>query len=446
MTRLTVVGDALLDRDLDGRAERLAPDAPVPVVDAIEARRRAGGAGLAATLAARAGFDVTLVCALGSDGPGEELRTLLGEAGVSVIDLSLDGPTPEKVRVRAGGHPVVRLDHGAGTHGCGPLAADALDGADAVLVSDYGRGVAAEPTVRAALTRVRVPLVWDPHPRGPVPVRGTTLVTPNLAEVTAAAGYEDPEDAARALKREWQAIALCVTLGARGALLVSGDGPARVLPAPRVTGDPCGAGDCFAATAAGQLALGALATEAVRVAVEAASAFVAAGGAGALSRPSAGRSASSRSLSAADLALRVRRGGGTVVATGGCFDLLHAGHVRMLERARELGDCLIVCVNSDASVRRLKGDDRPLVEQDDRVAVLRGLTCVDAVAIFDEDDPRRVLETLRPHVWVKGGDYADSELPEAATLAEWGGRAVLVPYVAGRSTTRLITEVLARAQ
>ena len=169
MTRLTVVGDALLDRDLDGRAERLAPDAPVPVVDAIEARRRAGGAGLAATLAARAGFDVTLVCALGSDGPGEELRTLLGEAGVTVIDLSLDGPTPEKVRVLAGGHPVVRLDHGAGTHGCGPLAADALDGADAVLVSDYGRGVAAEPTVRAALTRVRVPLVWDPHPRGPVP-------------------------------------------------------------------------------------------------------------------------------------------------------------------------------------------------------------------------------------------------------------------------------------
>ena len=144
--------------------------------------------------------------------------------------------------------------------------------------------------------------------------------------------------------------------------------------------------------------------------------------------------------------MRVRRGGGTVVATGGCFDLLHAGHVRMLERARELGDCLIVCLNSDASVRRLKGDDRPLVEQDDRAAVLRGLACVDAVAIFDEDDPRRVLETLRPHVWVKGGDYAVSELPEAATLAEWGGRAVLVPYVAGRSTTRLITEVLARAQ
>jgi rfaE bifunctional protein nucleotidyltransferase chain/domain len=118
----------------------------------------------------------------------------------------------------------------------------------------------------------------------------------------------------------------------------------------------------------------------------------------------------------------------------------------MQEQARALGDCLIVCLNSDASVARLKGDDRPLVEQDDRAAVLNGLACVDAVVVFDEDDPRAALRSIRPHVWVKGGDYAVAELPEAQTLAEWGGRAVIVPYVAGRSTTRLITEVLARAR
>ena len=149
---------------------------------------------------------------------------------------------------------------------------------------------------------------------------------------------------------------------------------------------------------------------------------------------------------AAEFAARLRRAGGTVVATGGCFDLLHAGHVRMLEQARALGDGLIVCLNSDASVRRLKGDDRPLVEQHDRAAVLAGLACVDAVAIFDEDDPRALLRRLRPDVWVKGGDYALGELPEAATLAEWGGRAVIVPYVTGRSTSRLIQEVLTRAR
>jgi D-beta-D-heptose 7-phosphate kinase/D-beta-D-heptose 1-phosphate adenosyltransferase len=127
-----------------------------------------------------------------------------------------------------------------------------------------------------------------------------------------------------------------------------------------------------------------------------------------------------------------------VVATGGCFDLLHAGHVRMLEAARALGDCLIVCLNSDDSVRRLKGPDRPLVGLQDRAAVLAGLACVDAVAAFEEDEPSAVLRRLRPDVWAKGGDYAVADLPEAAVLADWGGRAVIVPYVSGRSTTRLI--------
>ena len=145
-------------------------------------------------------------------------------------------------------------------------------------------------------------------------------------------------------------------------------------------------------------------------------------------------------------AARVRAAGGTVVATGGCFDLLHAGHVRALRAARALGDCLIVCLNSDASVRRLKGPDRPLVEQGDRAAVLAGLACVDAVAVFGEDDPRTILRALRPHVWAKGGDYAATELPEAAVLAEWGGRAVIVPYVAGRSTSGLIDAALSRAR
>jgi rfaE bifunctional protein nucleotidyltransferase chain/domain len=142
---------------------------------------------------------------------------------------------------------------------------------------------------------------------------------------------------------------------------------------------------------------------------------------------------------------RVRAAGGTVVATGGCFDLLHAGHVRALAAARALGDCLVVCVNSDASVSRLKGPDRPLVEEADRVAVLQALGCVDAVAVFEEDDPSEILRRLRPHVWAKGGDYEGVTLPEAAVLEEWGGRAVTVPYVAGRSTSRLIEEALTRA-
>jgi D-beta-D-heptose 7-phosphate kinase / D-beta-D-heptose 1-phosphate adenosyltransferase len=446
---LVVVGDALLDRDIDGRAERLAPDAPVPVVDAIVERPRPGGAGLAAKLAAASGEAVTLVCALGDDDAGRSLAVLLAVAGVEVCDLGLRGATPEKVRVRAAGRAIVRLDSGGEGDGCGPLseaAAQALAEASAVLVSDYGRGVAAEPSVRAALAKLTAPILWDPHPKGPPPIPGVVLATPNEREALAAAAdgasgavpgsLAAAEEAARALATRWRAAHVCVTRGVAGAVLVGGDGPALAIPAPPVpVADPCGAGDSFAAAAAVRLAAGSLPSEAVTAAVRAASAFVAAGGAaGAAGAPAE----PPPQLTATEVAERVRSRGGTVVATGGCFDLLHAGHVRMLESARALGDCLIVCLNSDDSVRRLKGPDRPLVGLDDRAAVIAGLGCVDAVAAFEEDDPSEILREIRPDVWAKGGDYAVAELPEADVLADWGGRAVIVPYVSGRSTTRLI--------
>jgi rfaE bifunctional protein nucleotidyltransferase chain/domain len=144
---------------------------------------------------------------------------------------------------------------------------------------------------------------------------------------------------------------------------------------------------------------------------------------------------------AAALAAHVRATGGTVVATGGCFDILHAGHVSMLQAARSIGDCLIVCINSDSSVARLKGPGRPLNCQADRAATLSALDCVDTVEIFDEDTPEDSIRRIRPHVWVKGGDYSAACLPEAALLAGWGGQAVIVPYLAGRSTTGLLERV-----
>jgi rfaE bifunctional protein nucleotidyltransferase chain/domain len=137
------------------------------------------------------------------------------------------------------------------------------------------------------------------------------------------------------------------------------------------------------------------------------------------------------------LAARVHAGGGTVVAAGGCFDVLHAGHVSLLQAARSLGDCLIVCLNSDESVRRLKGEGRPLNPAADRVVLLSALHCVDAVLVFAEDTPHAALHRLRPDLWVKGGDYDGQVLPETDLLSVWGGRAVTVPYLAGRSTTRL---------
>ena len=230
-----------------------------------------------------------------------------------------------------------------------------------------------------------------------------------------------------------------MTLGAGGALLATADDVPLVVPAPeQVAGDPCGAGDRFASAVAARLAAGDLPSEAVTAGVAAASAYVGAGGPASL--PPEPRPASEPSLPGGvdEVVRRTRAAGGTVVATGGCFDLLHAGHVATLEAARRLGDCLVVCVNSDASVRRLKGPARPLVPERDRVRVLAALGSVDAVAVFDEDTPLAVLDRIRPDVWVKGGDYTASALPETGLLAGWGGEVVVVPYLEGRSTSRLV--------
>jgi D-beta-D-heptose 7-phosphate kinase/D-beta-D-heptose 1-phosphate adenosyltransferase len=420
MSRLVVVGDALLDRDLDGVVERLCPEAPVPVVEDVSSTARPGGAGLAALLAVGDGHETVLVTALARDAAGRELEALLCAAGVRVVDLGLAGATQQKVRVRSDGHLLMRLDHGGREPApVGPAsgeAAEALAGADAVLVADYGRGVARAEGIAVLLRGLDRPFVWDPHPRGSEPVPRAALVTPNGAEAGVVA---DPAARAEELRLRWDARAVAITLGSHGAVLAAGGGTSS-WPAPAIQGgDPCGAGDRFAVTAAAVVAAGGDARDAVEEAVRSASAFVAAGGAGSV----------------------VRRRPRTVVATGGCFDLVHAGHVATIEAARGLGDRLVVLVNSDASVRRLKGPDRPLQPEEDRVAVLQALAAVDEVVVFDEDTPIAALERLRPDVWVKGGDYGADELPETAVVETWGGRVAIVPYVAGRSTTRLIEEL-----
>jgi rfaE bifunctional protein nucleotidyltransferase chain/domain len=357
------------------------------------------------------------------------------------VELPLSASPAEKTRVRAGGHPLVRIDRSPpGLVGePGHEVEAAIAGAGGVLVSDYGRGATAQPRLRALLADAarRVPLVWDPHPRGADPVPGARLICPNLKEALAWCGGRDEDldtvaRSAREILERYRADGVVVTMGERGALLSHGHGAPLVFPADPVSGnDTCGAGDRFAATAAGRLASGELPSEAVEAAVASAAAFVARGAASALSRWRPPRPGPDRVAAA-------REGSGTVVATGGCFDVLHAGHVATLRAARALGDCLVVCLNSDASVRRAKGTDRPVNSAADRAAVLSALECVDAVEIFEEDTPEEVLRRLRPDVWVKGGDYTLDQLPEAAVVAGWGGRTVVVPYLPGRSTTSIL--------
>lgn len=430
--KLVVVGDSLLDVDVLGSAERLCPDAPAPVLDVAEERARPGGAGLAAALAAADGVDVTLVSAVAEDEDGQRLRDEL--AHVPCVLGPSPVPTSVKTRLRCGAQSIARLDRGGGSGA--PRATDAmLDAvleADCVLVSDYGRGLARDERLRGVLARR--PVVWDPHPRGPEPVPGARLVTPNAAEAKALSGRGDAMDALEVLRERWRARAVVVTLGAGGALLHGGGVPVAV-PAPSVpVVDPCGAGDRFAVTVAVRLMRGAAMDDAVADAVTSAAEFLRCGGASGF--VAVNRSDTVDPVSTVD---SVRARGGVVVATGGCFDLLHAGHVRTLRAARALGDCLVVCLNSDSSVRRLKGPERPVTAQQDRIEVLRALGCVDDVVVFEDDTPERVLADLRPDVWVKGGDYSVESLPEADLVAGWGGRTVVVPYHRGRSTTEMLS-------
>jgi rfaE bifunctional protein nucleotidyltransferase chain/domain/rfaE bifunctional protein kinase chain/domain len=445
--RVLVVGDVLLDRDIEGDVRRISPEAPVPVVQVEGTNERAGGAGLAATLLAREGIEVHLATALADDEPAKRLEALLTER-VPVTEILRAPGTRCKTRVRSAGQLLLRLDVEAPAEigdRCDVAALEEqLEAADAVLVADYAGGVVSHPEVRDVLRRwaSQRAMVWDPHPRGAEPVPGVTLATPNRAEACQFATSAAPLDRlATELRDRWQAWAVAVTDGGNGVFTAAGGAPAMFTPAPfNHRGDACGAGDRFAGTAAAELGSGATTRAAIEAAVVDTAGWLAAGGVNAAEVVGAAEP----EQDAAALVRRVHAAGGTVVATGGCFDILHAGHIASLEAARRLGDALIVLLNSDDSVRRLKGADRPVNSLADRRRVLESLRCVDAVAVFGGNDPGVLLDQLRPDIWAKGGDYSAEMLPETPIVNSWGGRVVLVPYLPGRSTTAILQEGSAR--
>lgn len=298
---VVVVGDALLDCDIDGSVSRYCPDGSAPVFDVAAASERPGGAGLAAVLAAQAGVDVVFVAPVSDDSPGNRLAELIGEH-LSFVRLPSVGRTPTKTRLRTPSQHVVRVDDGGPCTACGELPEQVtrlFERAGAILVSDYGQGFLSAAPVRRQLEAAakRVPLVWDPHPRGGPVGRGATLVTPNDDEALRLAGAEQTDSrdmrlvhaVADRLVRHWQADGVAVTLGGRGAFLAFGGGAPMLAPAKQVCDeDSCGAGDCFAATVAVTLARGKAPSDAVVAGVAAASEFVGRGGASSLTAVSGG--------------------------------------------------------------------------------------------------------------------------------------------------------------
>lgn len=461
---IVILGDAMLDRFLRGSAERLSPEAPVPVVRLAERRAMAGGAGNVARNVAALGGMPRLVALAGDDADGAELHTLLGEAARL---LRVPGRrTTAKLRVIAARQQVVRVDEeerrpASESEEAALLAAlgEALPGAGALVLSDYGKGVLTPALCRASIAAARaagVPCLVDPKGRDFARYAGATLLTPNMGELAEATGMPvtldaECEAAARAVLAEVAVDAVLCTRSERGMLLVPRDGPALAVPAmAREVFDVSGAGDTVIATLALAIAAGLPLAEAMRLANAAAGVVV-----GKLGTATCSAAELEHALREADgapgevlgweQAARLTREwqaeGLRVGFANGCFDILHAGHVRMLRDARRHCDRLIVALNEDAGVARLKGPARPINPLADRAAVIGALAAVDAVIGFGEDTPIEAIRRLRPDRLFKGADYAMHEVVGADEMPSWGGETVLLDLLPGRSTTALVTRM-----
>jgi D-beta-D-heptose 7-phosphate kinase / D-beta-D-heptose 1-phosphate adenosyltransferase len=460
-----VVGDVMLDEYLTGAVERVSPEAPVPVVRVGGSDHRLGGAANVARQIAALGARVSLAGIIGEDEAGERL---LGLCAAERIDtravVAVAGRrTTRKLRVLGHSQQLLRLDF-EDLEPCPPQLSERLRAAltagpraDAIVLSDYAKGVlTAESIAGIARLRAGVPLVADPKHRDFSRYAGATTLTPNLHELQVAAGRPlDVDDTAglvgvaRELLRRAGLDSMVVTLGDRGMLVVPAEGPETAVPAiRRDVYDVTGAGDTAIAVLALALADEAPLAQAAQLANAAAGIAVSQVGTVAVSAASIRDALTSRPegklLARYDLASRAaswRSAGKRIVFTNGCFDLLHAGHLALLGHAARLGDVLVLAINSDESVRRLKGPDRPLVPQAERAALLAALASVDAVTIFDEDTPLAVLQAVRPDVLVKGGDYQPSEVVGRELVEAAGGRVEIVPLMPERSTTSLVERI-----
>ncbi|MBV8341916.1 MAG: D-glycero-beta-D-manno-heptose 1-phosphate adenylyltransferase [Gammaproteobacteria bacterium] len=460
-----VAGDLMLDEYVMGAVERVSPEAPVPVVHARATENRLGGAANVARQIAALGARVTLAGVIGEDPAGQELLTLCRAARIDTRGvLALPGrQTTRKVRILGHSQQLLRVDW----EDAAPCAPEVTEGLlarfgagsppDAVILSDYAKGVLTPATLAAiAARRGAAPLVIDPKHRDFARYRGATTLTPNLRELEAAAGTPLAADdlagiaaAARALLVSCGLESMVVTLGNRGMLVVPARGVETAVPAVRhEVYDVTGAGDTAIAVLTLALAAQAPLAQAAQLANAAAGAAVCQVGTVAVSaatiRDALAARPDGKLVSRAELAVRAatwRAAGKRIVFTNGCFDLLHAGHLALLGHAAKLGEVLVLAINSDASVRRLKGPERPLVPQAERAALLAALTFVDAVTIFDEDTPLAVLQAVKPHVLVKGGDYKRAEVVGGELVEASGGRVEIVPLTPEKSTSSLLERI-----
>jgi D-beta-D-heptose 7-phosphate kinase/D-beta-D-heptose 1-phosphate adenosyltransferase len=468
--RVLVVGDAILDVYAEGHVSRISPEAPVPVVRLESERVVPGGAANVAANVASLGGEADLVTVLGEDGPGATLRAILAgwrhAASPDGAIVCHGRPTTTKTRVMGNGHQIVRLDREesspipAATEAAILAAvADRIGGCDVLILSDYAKGVCTDGLVRGVIALARAagrPLLVDPKRTDFSVYAGATYIKPNRRELALASGVPCETDvevehaAARIMAQT--AARLLVTRSEQGMSFFGPDAPAMHVPTiAREVFDVSGAGDTVLAAFALGLCRGLPMPQILAMANACAAVVVGKTGtatvtAGELAREAARQRAAVEGYEqrvaglaeARALRLAWRAEGQVVGFTNGCFDLLHPGHISLLRQAAAACDRLIVGLNGDASVRRLKGPSRPVQPVAARAEVIAAIGCVDLVVVFDEDTPARIIEVLRPDVLVKGADYTVETVVGADTVIGGGGRVILADLVAGQSTTDII--------
>ena len=464
-SRVLVIGDVMLDRFLSGEVQRISPEAPVPIVKLSKETASPGGAGHVSASLVALRVHPTLACMIGDDSAGELLRQTLKKCGVTRI------VTPEgtglvticKSRIVSQSHQqMLRLDQDGDPRSFRLRAGELLKFIDpiitehqAVVLSDYDKGAVTKELSQRVIQRCReqkIPCIVDPKSLDFSIFRGATILTPNVLEAERACGESlndqaAVERAASNMQREFGVEAVLITQGAAGMTLCTAEGTTHIQSEAQEVADVTGAGDTVAAVLAAALGCGWDLLTACRLANRAAG--IAVGRAGAypvkiheLDANWRGRSHKIVDLEAASEQVReARRQGKTIVFTNGCFDILHAGHLACLEESRRLGDFLVIGLNTDHSVRGLKGAARPIITEHDRAALLAGLACVDMIIGFDDPTPLRLIEQLLPDVLVKGGDYQVHEIAGSDLVLGNGGRVCLIPLVGNLSTTSIVSKV-----
>ena len=463
--RVLIVGDVMLDRYWYGPAARISPEAPVPVVKVEEVEERPGGAANVAVNIATLGGQVRVLGVAGADEAASTLETKLRRLGAACELIRLPGQaTITKLRVLSRNQQLLRLDFEDGFPSFEPATlldrfAARLPETDVVVLSDYQKGAlrGVEDYIRAARAAGR-PVLVDPKGLDFRRYHGATLLTPNLAEFEAVAGpcRDEAELVGKgeAVRRDLELEALLITRGEQGmTLLRAGIEPLHLAARAREVYDVIGAGDTVIASLVAGLAAGLELPAATVLANLAAGIVVGKLGAASVTVSELRRALYEHDepprgvLDEAQLLRAVADAkvhGETIVMTNGCFDILHAGHVTYLEQAKRLGNRLIVAVNDDASVRRLKGADRPVNPLGQRMRVLAGLAAVDWVMPFYEDTPERVIGEVKPDYLVKGGDNDPTTIPGNRCVWDSGGQVVVMDYIEGCSTTSTIARILKR--